>query len=234
MTLLEDPFVTDLGLDVRAEMHDLFADGVDDWATPMLARWADALEDPDDKDIVLLAMAITAWEAGRVDATVQARALALLGDASPVAKRLQKKPPKPKSFKRRSKHETALELGDVVALRLPAGTWVALVVWDFHQDKGGRYPIVDVLDWRGAKKPKAKALATIEAAGQWFDSEPKWRKSSICISGLRSKRGVIAKNVGRPKADHLAPSIGLWTFLRLNELEPFLLNRMRAGDSSKS
>lgn len=212
-------------------MHDLFADGVDAWAKPMLARWAEALEDPDDKDIVLVAMALTAWEAGRVDAKIQKRALELLGD-SPVAKKLQKAPPKPKAFKKRIAHETALEIGDVVALPLTTGQWAALVVWDHHEDKGGRYAIVDVLDWIGDAKPSAKAIAKKKARGGWYESEPNWRKNAICISGLRSARNVVARGASRPKADHLGPSIGLYTFLGLNELEPYLLNQMRLGGSS--
>jgi len=65
---------------------------------------------------------------------------------------------------RRAARSTELEIGDAVALRVD-GVWYAAVVVDHFRDRGGRRPVLEVLDWYGAGAPRLDELSGARAAG---------------------------------------------------------------------
>jgi hypothetical protein len=228
-------FDSDVACDARGELRDLVGDGVKDPVKRVLARYADALADPDDGPVVLPAIAAAAWDLGRLDPKLRARALVSIrradlapwGELAPergkalaaLERKLGRAQPRPRKIAKRVREETQLEVGDLVALELPSGAWVALVVFDLDENKSGRSPIVDVLDWVGKSRPTPDALRGKKARGSWYRDAPHWLRHALCVWGLDSRRHVIATNVPRPDASHLGPPVGLYAYTRLSELE---------------
>ncbi|MBS2030538.1 MAG: hypothetical protein JST54_21730 [Deltaproteobacteria bacterium] len=262
-----DIFDGDLASDLRGQLRDLLGEGVPPARAikQLLAEWNDALRDPEDGPIVILALAATGWDLGRPDAALFQRALKLIDAGADLAHweqeapklaparrralnalaaKLRKPPPKPKRIPKRVLAETDLEVGDLVGYRLSTGAWVALVVNEITQDKGGRYPIVDVVDWIGREPPTEKDVRGKPAKGAWFKSVPHFREERIFVYGLKSSAPsgpvrVVAKRFPRPSVKKLGPPIALGMFQRVSELEStltrtFRLKPARAGTRTRA
>ena len=77
--------------------------------------------------------------------------------------------PVEKKVKKRYVNSTDWDLGDVYSLRLKSGKLALLHVVGFHQDKGGRGPVCEILEWTGEKIPDKKEM---EKMGYKFAQEP--------------------------------------------------------------
>ena len=72
---------------------------------------------------------------------------------------------------RRVRHATGWQLGEVFALRLKSDRLTLLRVCDFHEDKGGRFAVCELLDWTGDAVPLPAEIdrqAPRRAAAPWF------------------------------------------------------------------
>jgi hypothetical protein len=172
----------DTALDIREEYRDLLGEGVHEPEATlrMLDQWKDGLQDADFAPVFWLTLADTQWNVGRLQPRVRTEALAVIeggtdlqrwqADAAPefVAKRrlvlerlrqkLQSQPPAEKKVRKRFVDSTVWEVGDVYSYRLRSGSLVLLRVLGFHQDRGGRAPICEVLDWSGQVVPDQARL----------------------------------------------------------------------------
>jgi hypothetical protein len=111
---------------------------------------------------------------------------------------------------KRAERSTELEVGDVLAID-GGGAWGAAVVVDHQRDMGGRYPIVEMLDWSGTTPPSGAQVSGLRAAGArgmryrvaidlWLRDDP------------RGRWHLIASGAPMPDASHLLPSVGKYSF----------------------
>jgi hypothetical protein len=179
-------FSDDLASDVRADYTDLIGQDVPSAeATQRLVQEYRPDADPEDGPVFWLALASTQWRLGRLEQRVKERALQVIDssadlrhwerDAGPIQARkrevvlqrlkqqLLTEPPPPKRVPRRYIEATEFDIGDVVSYRLRSGRLALLKVVDHHVDKGGRLPVVDVLDWIGDEPPERGTIARLGA-----------------------------------------------------------------------
>ena len=162
-------FSDDFACDLRDQSRDALADGrsLSQAVADMERAYRVEVDDPDQAPVFWLALAATAWKLGRMDAALQARALAVIAAGAELhlwegAERAKRQKvltalavqlssaqaPAVKLRKRRVA-ETTWQVGDVVALRLASGRWTLLHVVGYFTDRGGRFPQCEVLDWLG-------------------------------------------------------------------------------------
>jgi hypothetical protein len=74
--------------------------------------------------------------------------------------------------------------GEIVGFRLASGLWTVMRVIGHHEDKGGRSPVCELLDWTGSAMPSADEVKRLsvrrEAAprgiSQFLFQEPRLKK----------------------------------------------------------
>ncbi len=176
-------FSDDIACDVRDDYRELIGEGVSGTeATRRLVEEYRPDDDPDDTGF-WLGLAATQWRLGRLEDTVKARALQVIEDgadlrrwedeASPrdvgrrrvalekLREQLLAPQPPPKRVRALYKQETELEVGDVWSYRLLSGRYSLLRVVGHHEDRQGRAPVVEVLDWEGAEILPADEVASL-------------------------------------------------------------------------
>jgi Domain of unknown function (DUF4259) len=156
-------FDDDLACDVRDEFRDLIAEGRSAHeATAELERSYSDLE-PDERPVVLYALAATQWRTGHIHEPTIEQALRWLDDERGLgpweeigearrrravqrrlAGQLRKPPRAPVRIRRAPRQASPLELGDVVAISAEFGRFFAAVA-SIHEDRGGRMPHIKVL-----------------------------------------------------------------------------------------
>ena len=167
-------FDDDVASDIRDELEVLLAesDDAEAAASLMIERWR-----PDDgvDDLAMtfwIAMAAAQQEFGARTEGVRARALQLLeGEAdigsfaggadqserrkalSALARQLSAPPKQGRRPKKRGVANNRWSVGQLLFYTLPSGRLCLLEVTGHHIDKGGRFPIVAVLNWQGASGP---------------------------------------------------------------------------------
>jgi hypothetical protein len=178
-------FSDDTACDARDEWRDLIAEGrtPHEATVEVAARFAGL----DDEPVAWLGMAATAWKLGRLEPDLRDRALAIIDDERPegplepwheagpaelrqrmralaaLRAQLLSPQPAPRTLKRRLLHDTRFTIGDAILFPLRDGRSVVLVVVDEHIDRGGRAPVVHVLDWigDGGEVPTREQLETL-------------------------------------------------------------------------
>jgi hypothetical protein len=174
-------FSDDNAADLRDDYRKLIGDGLTGpQATDrLIAQWAPA-RDPDLKPVFWLALALTQWSCGRLEARVQEEALRVIADGSAtrawaggpherkrraVLESAKRKLESPQPAERKIKKQVLAtcdwERGDLIGYRLTTGDYVLLRMLDQHVDQGGAYPECELLDWRGAEIPSAGLDSTM-------------------------------------------------------------------------
>lgn len=175
-------FSDDLALDVKGAYRDLIQGGAssEDAKEALLAQFKDDLADQDTGPVVWLAFAVTAWKLGRLDDATKARALAIIDDGEgldlwdsqklrrarvnalkKVAQLLGTAQPDEVKPKAPKVHFTDWQLGEVIGLKTTDGDWALLHVADHLSQGHDRYPVCELLNWRGATP--ALTLKTLNA-----------------------------------------------------------------------
>jgi hypothetical protein len=213
----------DTACDVRNDYKDILGEGMaEPEATErLIEQWKDALSDPDSASVFWLALADVQWTLGRLQEKVKREALAVIEDGSDLARwlpdrklerqrkavleRLRQKlnsaQPAEKKVKKRYVDSTDWNLGDVYSLRLRSGKLALLHVIGFHQDRGGRGPVCEILEWTGEKPPEKRAISKMKYR---FAQEPYQHLSQFLLASLsakdfeREKVSLVAAGV-RPK-----------------------------------
>jgi hypothetical protein len=66
--------------------------------------------------------------------------------------------PPARKVRKAYKHATEWKVGELVAYKMNSGCYAIFRVIGYHADKGGRYSIVEVLDWVGETVPSKNDL----------------------------------------------------------------------------
>ena len=171
-------FDDDDAADVKEDYRDLVANGNSgEQATGILLhQWN---SDPDNT-VFWLALAATQWRCGRLEERVKGRALQIIesqadlerwkqaGDRNALRKRTavlehlrtQLTSPQPKQSKIRKPYRstTDWERAELIAYKLQSGKSIIFRVLGVTGDKGGRYPVCEILDWVGDLIPDLSEL----------------------------------------------------------------------------
>ena len=213
----------DIACDVRDDYKDILGDGIPEpEATKrLMEQWESELSDPDTASVFWLTLADVQWNLGRLQENVKLEAQSVIEKGSDVTRwlpdkklvikrkgvleRLSQKLETPlsaeKKVKKRFTDSTDWNLGDVYSLRLKSGKLALLHVIGFHQDRGGRGPVCEVLEWIGEIVPDRKAM---EKMGYKFAKEPlqhlcQFLLGSLSVKDFQSERvNLVAQNI-KPK-----------------------------------
>jgi hypothetical protein len=170
----------DMACDIRDEYKDILGDGISEpEATKLLLQqWENELSDPDVAPVFWLTLADVQWNLGRLQEQVRQEALTIIENGSDLTRWLQDKKlekkrkvvlerleqklnttqPAEKKVKKRYIASTDWNLGDVYSFRLQSGKFALLHVIGFHQDKGGRGSVCEILEWTGEIIPDTKSI----------------------------------------------------------------------------
>lgn len=209
-------FSDDLAADVREAYRDLLGEGLSaaEAAERLIAQHASSVADPDEAPVFWLALAATQWKLGRLDDRTLQEALRAIdsGDdlrrwsapadrkkreavLAKLREQLLSPQPPAKRIPRRILDANDWEVGEVVGLRLRSGNWALMRTIDHFVDKGGRYALVEFLDWSGAEIPSAEAIAGLPVLGagvrsltQYMLAEPRVKREQERLRrlGIRS------------------------------------------------
>jgi hypothetical protein len=166
-------FSDDLTADLRADFRDHIGDGLSSReATDALLREYHPGRDPIDIEPPFwLALAATQWSLGRLLPDVRDKALRIIADRSDLRRwdqsdrskrqaileklnaRLVSPPPAPKHIAKRRRAANNWRVGSVHAFRLDNDKLCLMRVTGHHEDKGGRFAVVELLDWVGETVP---------------------------------------------------------------------------------
>lgn len=175
-------FSDDLACDVRDAFRDAIGDGLTTFdAVERVKRgFADSLNDQDEQGVFWLALAVTAWNVGRLEEDVKLVALQQADSGkdldrwedpklkrqrqavlSGIAAKLQSPQRSPTKIAKRIRSTNDWALGELVGFRLRSGRWTLLHVVDEFTDDGGTVPCCELIDWVGDKAPKASEIAAL-------------------------------------------------------------------------
>lgn len=224
----------DIACEVRDDYKDILGNGIfEPEATKhLIKQWRSELLDPDVAPVFWLTLADVQWNLGRLQEQVKKEALTIIENGSDLIrwhhdKKLERKrkeilaklreklaalPPEQKKVKKRYIASTDWRLGDVHSFRLQSGTLVLLHVIGFHQDKGGRGPVCEILEWTGEVIPDQKI---IEMMGYRFANKPYQHLCQFLLGSLSAKdfpkerANLVAENV-RPKQKCGGYGVILW------------------------
>jgi hypothetical protein len=155
-----------LACDVRDEWRGLVADGVspDEATSRIVSSYSASLADPDDRGVVVLALAVTQWKTGRLVESVRDAALEVIDSGTDLARwdpgaprkarekalakarveLLSPQPPARKIAKRRLS-ETPFAPGDVISYEHESGQRFLFWIRRNQRDRGGEYSQAEVL-----------------------------------------------------------------------------------------
>jgi hypothetical protein len=158
--------------DVRAGFREAIGDGLDAPAATdrLLHEWGSSTQDEVIVSPFWLALADTQWKLGRLEERVRDKALALIDTGQDLARwadaprdrkkraaileglKTQLLSPQslPKRVPKRFQSECDWAVGEVIAFQRRSGRTTLFRVIGHHEDRGGRSPICEILDWDGA------------------------------------------------------------------------------------
>ena len=168
-------FSDDTACDIRDDFREYLGEGLSgEQATArILDEYKSSLADPYDAGLVWLALGATQWKLGRLDEETLAQALHVIDSGGSLLRwapgtkdyakrkaaldklRTQLTSPQPaaKKVRRQVKCECDWRIGEMVAYRLLSGQQIVFRVISHKTDKGGTYPICEMLDWVGQTFP---------------------------------------------------------------------------------
>lgn len=177
-------FQDDTASDIRDDYKDHLGNGLSgpEATARVLVEYKSSLADPHEAGVVWLALAATQWKQGRLDPDTLAQALEVIDSGSDLQRwsagssdfakrkaaleklRIQLTSPQPEAKKVR-KHVLATcdwPVGTLIAYRLNSGNLAMLRVIGDHKDKGGTFPVCEVLDWTGTETPTVEMLRSTQ------------------------------------------------------------------------
>jgi hypothetical protein len=194
-------FSDDTACDIRDSYRDHLGRGLSGQAAKarILAEYASSFEDPDDSTIAWLSLAATQWQFGRLDAATLENAVEVIDSGSNLQKweanaadyakrrvvleklraKITSPQPAEKTVAKRTLESCDWPSGSVVAFQLLSGKWALFRMIDRFTDKGGTYPICELLDWTGSDIPEESLVSSLLP-----------KKS---IPGFRSKAAYITQ-----------------------------------------
>lgn len=200
-------FQDDTACDIRDNYKDHLGNGLSgsEATLRILKDYASSFSDPDESGVAWLALAATQWKLGRLDAETLGRALQVIDSGSDLKRwahdpkqlklrravlekmRAQITSPQPSSKKiaRRALCESPWRTGDLFSWRLPSENIIVFRVIDHHTDRGGTYPVCQILDWTGKEIPSKQVLKL--AGTKPSRDDYKHKIYNLMLVGLRKK-----------------------------------------------
>jgi hypothetical protein len=195
--------------DTAADVRSIYREALEDKASDaeaqerVLTEFRDFLDDADDGPVVWISLAVTQHEHGRLDDHVRDRALAAIprdlqrwehnpdfmkkrkAILSRVASKLTGVQPPRKRVTRPRAQPTPLKPGDVLRWQAPSGRFFLVLVRAVRADRGGSYPIIQLLEWEQRRLPTQQELKNLpfrkkgrSSAGS-RPAEPWWSTSGL-------------------------------------------------------
>lgn len=224
----------DTACDVRDDYKEILGDGISEpEATELIIeRWKDSLSDPDIFPVFWLVLADVQWNLGRLQEKVKKEAIKIIENGSDLTRwstnqksilqrkailarlwrKLEIPQPPEKVVKKRYVDSTDWNIGDVYRFQLQSGLFVLLHVIGFHQDKGGRGTVCEILEWTGEKIPN---WPEIDRIGYISAKEPHQHLSQFLFGSLGSKDfpakrvNFVIENI-KPKQKPGSYTVILW------------------------
>lgn len=182
-------FSDDTACDIRDDYREYLGQGLagEQATARILGEYKSFLADPYDAGVVWLALAATQWKHARLEPDTLAQALHVIDSGVGLQRwtagtkdyakrkaaleklRTQITSPQPaaKKVRRRVKCECDWQIGEMVAYRLLSGKKIVFRAIDHYNDKGGTYPVCELLDWVGQSFPSREEwLSTPIRQGQ--------------------------------------------------------------------
>jgi hypothetical protein len=212
-------FQDDNACDIRDHYKDYVGQGMTgpQATVRILADFRSLIADPREAGVVWLALAAVQWKAGRLEPETLALALRVIESGSDLERwdvnakdrakrsvvlqklRAQITSPQsaPKRIAQRKLCESRWSEGDLIGYRLLDGRLIIFCVIGHHTDKGGKYPVCELLDWIGEDVPSKEPLHQLEVKRSRTDYKhtitqmmlvglsPKWAKRLIEIEVRR-------------------------------------------------
>ena len=231
-------FSDDLAADLRGEFRHLIGDGLSPGeATQHLqAEYAETLTDQDEGPVFWLALAATQWKLGRLQDAVREQALEVIESGSDLARwqgsdrkkrekvleqlaeQLNSPQPAAKKIRKRFRDFTEWDLHEAIGYTLASGQKCILRVVGFWEDRGGRYPRVEVLDWKGEEFPETSVLGQIPPRKEQPRDKVLWllvcRTSERQLPVDRLERLGVANRqqevISHPNAPYYSTMVVLW------------------------
>ena len=213
-------YCDDTACDVRDAYQDILGDGISEpeATNRLIEQWKMELLDPDIAPVFWLVLADTQWNLGRLQDRVKQEAILVIENGSDFARwlsdqklvtkrkvvlerlkqKFEKEQPAEKKVKRRYVDLTDWDLGDVYSFQLKSGKPVLLHVIGFHQDKGGRGPVCEILEWSGEEIPDKTEMEKIgfKSAKEPSQHLCQFMFASLSLKDFRKERvELVAKDV---------------------------------------
>lgn len=166
-------FSDDTASDIRDDYKDLLGDGLSpsDATDRILLEWKDSIDDSDEKSVVWLALAVTQWKLGRLEERIKQKAIEIIISGCDLDRwegkdkekrrivlrklkdQLESPQPATKKVPKRFRDYCEWEIGEIIAYTTLSQEKVLFRVIGFHEDKGGKGPVCELLNWKGKTIP---------------------------------------------------------------------------------
>lgn len=209
-------FQDDTACDIRDEYRDLLGEGLNAQAAKekILESYAGSFADTDESSVAWLALAAVQSKTGRLDESTRNRALAVIDSGADLVRwkdnpkdfskrktaleklRLQLTAPQPAQRKIR-KHvlcECPWRSGDLFTLRLNSDRLLIFRVIDLKTDRGGTYPVCEILNWLGNDIPPQDELKVLNTMRSREDYKHKINK--VMLVGFSKKWSRRVQSLG--------------------------------------
>lgn len=207
-------FSDDTACDIRGDYKDFLGDGLtpSEATDRVLLEWKDSLADPDENSIVWLALAATQWKLGRLESGVKQKALEVIDSGcnlvcwegkdrekrraalEKLRDQLDSPQPKQKKVPKRFRDDCDWIEGELIAYKTLSEKKVLFRVIGFHQDKGGKSPVCELLNWKGNIIPSKLRLRFLRVKIKTY---PNGRKISQFMIGRSSERELPKERIER-------------------------------------
>ncbi|HLY40892.1 MAG TPA: hypothetical protein VKR52_06735 [Terracidiphilus sp.] len=209
-------FSDDTASDLREEYRSLIGDGLD--AAAAKARILDAYQssfaDPSESCVAWLALAAVQWKLGRLDPDTLEHAIHVIDSGADLARwdanpkdrarrntvleklRAEITSPQPpaKKVAKQVLSECRWQIGEHFSYRLLSGGLILFRVIGRHTDKGGTYPVCELLDWTGDPVPPEHELRSLTVKAS--RSQRNHTITKVMLVGFRKKWDKRIQDVG--------------------------------------
>ena len=231
-------FQDDTACDVREEYKDHLGNGLagPEATACILKSYAGTLADPDASGVVWLALAASQWKFGRLEEQTRARALTVIDSGSDLQRwrvgtkdsaarkaaleklRAQITSPQPpqKRVAKRALCECVWQTGELISFKLLSGRFTLFRVIGHHTDRGGTYPVFELLNWIGDERPAEGELKSSEVLRSRPDHKHTITQVMIVGLGKKAYSSLRFESIGarsKPSQKERGSSVVHWKYL---------------------
>jgi hypothetical protein len=210
----------DTACDVRDDYKDILGDGIEEpeATKKILEAWKSELNDIDTAPVFWLTLADVQWKLGRLQPDVKREAIKVIESGADLTrwsenkkyasqrqailavllKKLHSGQPPIKKVRKRFVQSTDWCLGNVYRYEFITGQYILFHVIGFHEDKGGRGPVCEILDWNNKTTLNQKRILKL---GYKHAIAPQQHLSQFLLGSLgprdypKDRISLIAENI---------------------------------------